>query len=115
MNIETLTSLEDAPMNYTNATDNLATEMLREIKSENKRKSKIIYTLIAALIATVAGFLIYLSLPVETTTTATTTTTTTTNTADGFYAIVDSEGNTIVSDLTPEEIESIARGMTTDG
>lgn len=92
--------------------DFIATELLKELKEENCRKDaqikslhKVIWRLaIGALLAVlliVGGFLLYLnqydfsstsSLQIE-------------KTAEGVYAVIDSDGNVIGQDLTPEELE----------
>lgn len=91
--------------------DFFATELLRELKEENARKERTIRDLnktlfrvvVAAVIAIlliVGGFLWYLYqydfFGYDSSTT--------TNTADGVYAVVDSDGNCISSDLTADEI-----------
>lgn len=100
-------------------TDFILSELLSELKTVNDRKfnqikdlQKIVATVVISALCTVlivvAGFLWYLSLYDYTSTE------TVTNTAEGFYAIVDSEGNVISSDLTPEEIETFI-GTVADG
>ena len=88
--------------------DFIVTALLSELKEENERKSRIIHALvkvvcgcIVAVLLTVGGFLWYLNqydFSSEETTTYTST---------GVYSLVDSEGNVIASDLTPEEIEQL--------
>ena len=103
-------------------TDFIVSELLSELKAENERKERQIYrlnktltyTVIAALIAillVVAGFLWYLNQYDF----SATTTETITNSAEGVYAIVDSDGNVIGSDFTAEEIQSFLEGVTADG
>lgn len=96
-------------------TDYFATEILRELKLENERKERIIKSLIKVVVGTVAvalvgiaavtgGFLLYLNQYDFSSTSATY------NDADGVYTLVDSEGNVISADLTPEELEMIMNG-----
>lgn len=92
--------------------DFLATELLHELKLESERKDRqlgnlhkiLTGTIIGALCAilmVIGGFIWYLNqYDFEGTTTTTTS-------ATGVYAVVDSEGNVIANDLTPEEIQSI--------
>ena len=97
-------------------TDFIVSELLSELKAENERKERQIHrlnktlvcTVIAALVAVllvVAGFLWYLNQYDFSATT------TETITAEGVYAIVDSEGNVIGSDFTAEEIEGLLEGV----
>lgn len=97
-------------------TDFIVSELLSELKAENGRKERQIHrlnktlaaTVLASLVAVllvVAGFLWYLN---QYDFSATTTETVT---AEGVYAIVDSEGNVIGSDFTAEEIQSLLEGV----
>lgn len=106
----------------TTGTDFIVSELLSELKAENSRKDRqilrlnktLVATILAALISimlVVAGFLWYLNQYDF----SATTTESITNSAEGVYAIVDSDGNVISSDLTAEEIEAILEGVTTDG
>lgn len=75
----------------------LAMEMLGELKEQLKRCYKIILILIATVVATVTGFLLYLNQydfesSIE---------------QNGVYTLIDSQGNVISSDITPEQIEKI--------
>lgn len=75
----------------------LAMEMLGELKAQLKRCYKIILILIAVVVATVAGFLLYLNQydfesSIE---------------QNGVYTLIDSQGNVISSDITPEQINEI--------
>lgn len=75
----------------------LAMEMLGELKAELRRCHIIILVLIGVVVATVAGFLLYLNQydfesSIE---------------QNGVYTLIDSEGNVISSDITPEQIEQI--------
>lgn len=96
--------------------DFIVTALLSELKEENERKSRIIHALvkvvcggIVAVMLTVGGFLWYLNQydfsSKETTT----------YTSTGVYSLVDSEGNVIASDLTPEEIEQLMEVSLSDG
>lgn len=96
--------------------DFIVSELLSELKAENSRKDKQIqslYRVIATITAVslctvllvVAGFLWYLNQYDFSATT------TETITAEGVYAIVDSEGNVIGSDFTAEEIQSLLKGV----
>lgn len=94
--------------------DFIVSELLSELKAESTRKSKLINTLckvlVAALVAillVVAGFLWYLNQYDFTSYE--------TSVAEGVYAIVDSEGNVITSDLTSDEIIALVEGVMNDG
>ena len=94
--------------------DFIVTELLTELKTENIRKSKLIHTLIKVIcisiltiVAIIAGFLWYLNQYDFTSTE--------TITASGVYALVDSEGNVIAQDLSPEEIDLILGGTYGEG
>lgn len=102
--------------------DYIVSELLSELKAENERKEKQIHRLnktltiaviaaLATVLMVVAGFLWYLNLYDF----SSTTTETVTNSAEGVYAIVDSDGNVISSDLTAEEIETLLDGVIADG
>ena len=91
-----------------NYTDTLATEMLHELKQENKRKGIINAIMLVLWFATIGMFIWYLNQYDFSGTT------TTTNSAEGVYAIIDSEGNVIASDLDEATLntlmEDIANG-----
>lgn len=75
----------------------IAMELLGELKEQLKRCYKIILILIAVVVATVAGFLLYLNQydfesSIE---------------QNGVYTLIDSQGNVISSDITPEQINEI--------
>lgn len=101
--------------------DFIVSELLSELKAENSRKDKQIQSLhkaiatitavaLCTVLLVVAGFLWYLNQYDFSATT------TETITAEGVYAIVDSEGNVIGSDFTAEEIQSLLKGvLSTDG
>ena len=75
----------------------LAMEMLGELKEQLKRCYRIILILIGVVVATVAGFLLYLyQYDFESTIEQ-----------NGVYTLIDSQGNVISSDITPDQIESI--------
>ena len=94
--------------------DFLATELLHELKLESERKDRQLSNLhkiltgtiigaLCAILMVIGGFIWYLNqYDFEGTTTTTTS-------ATGVYAVVDSEGNVIANDLTPEEIQSIMK------
>lgn len=104
--------------------DFIVSELLSELKAENSRKDKQIHSLyktvativtvaLCAILMVVAGFLWYLN---QYDFSATETMTETiTNTAEGVYAIIDSEGNVISSDLTAEEIQTLMEEVIVDG
>lgn len=101
--------------------DFIVSELLSELKAENSRKDKQIQSLhkaiatitavaLCTMLLVVAGFLWYLNQYDFSATT------TETITAEGVYAIVDSEGNVIGSDFTAEEIQGLLEGvLSTDG
>ena len=100
--------------------DFIVSELLSELKAENERKSKQITSLYKVLVfaflinlLVVAGFLWYLNQYDFSSTE--TVTETITNTAEGIYAVIDSEGNVISSDLTAEEIQNLLEGVLVDG
>lgn len=104
--------------------DFIVSELLSELKAENNRKDKQIQSLyksiatitavaLCTVLLVVAGFLWYLN---QYDFSATETVTETiTNTAEGVYAIIDSEGNVISSDLTAEEIQTLMEEVIADG
>ena len=98
--------------------DFIVSELLAELKAENERKERQIHRLnrtlavtismaMVAVLLVVAGFLWYLNQYDFSATETMTETITNTNTAEGVYAIIDSEGNVISSDLTAEEIKTM--------
>lgn len=94
--------------------DFIVSGLLSELKTENTRKDglvknliKVICGCVLVLLATVAGFLWYLNQYDFTSTTTTT--------ATGVYSLVDSEGNVIAHDLTPEDIQSIMEVLNGEG
>lgn len=100
--------------------DFIATELLQELKEGNARKDAqiiqqnkdfkhMIYGFLIVIFAIVAGFLLYLNqydfsgteeYNYE---------------ASGVYALVDSEGNVVAQDLTPEEITRIMEVLNING
>lgn len=77
--------------------ESLAMEMLRELKEQSKRWFVAFCVMVFSEIITIAGFIWYLyqydfASTIEQT---------------GIYTLVDSEGNVISSDITPEQIEKI--------
>lgn len=94
--------------------DFIVSELLSELKEENARKDSqlqrahktLFATILAALLAilvVVGAFLWYLNLYDFTSSE----TITTTSNATGVYALIDSEGNVIASDLTSEDIDKL--------
>lgn len=91
--------------------DFIVTALLTELKSENVHKAKTIRSLlkvicgcILSILLTIGGFLWYLNqydYCGESTSTIN---------AEGVYTLVDSEGNVIVQDLSPEEIQEVLNG-----
>lgn len=105
----------------TGETDFIVSELLSELKAENGRKDKQIQSLhraiatitavaLCTILLVVAGFLWYLNQYDF----SATETVTETITAEGVYAIVDSAGNVISSDLTAEEIQALMREVTSN-
>lgn len=88
--------------------DFLATELLHELKLENERKDHqvgnlhkiltgVVVSAICAILLVVGGFIWYLNqYDFESTST---------QVASGVYAVVDSDGNVIANDLTPEDVQ----------
>lgn len=102
--------------------DLIVSELLSELKAENGRKERQIQSLhktvativivaMCAVLLVVAGFLWYLNQYDF----SATSTETITNSAEGVYAIVDSDGNVIGSDFTAEEIQQFLEGVMNDG
>ena len=109
-------------MDVTTGHDFIVSELLSELKAENERKERQIHRLnttlaitiavaMLAVLLVVAGFLWYLNQYDF----SATSTETITNTAEGVYAIIDSDGNVIGSDYTAEEIQGLLEGVTADG
>lgn len=109
-------------MDITPGHDFIVSELLSELKAENERKERQIHRLNTTLAITiavamlsvllvVAGFLWYLNQYDF----SATTTETTTNTAEGVYAIIDSDGNVVGTDFTADEIQGLLEGVNTDG
>ena len=102
--------------------DFIVSELLSELKAENNRKDdqirglhktirSIVVAAFLAFLLVIAGFLWYLNQYDFTSTI----TESVSNTAEGIYAIVDSEGNVISSDLTADEIDKLLEEALTDG
>lgn len=102
--------------------DLIVSELLSELKNENARKDnqiRSLYRTVAAVVASalvvvllvVAGFLWYLNQYDF----SATSTEVVTNSAEGVYAIIDSEGNVIGTDFTAEEIQQLLEGVIIDG
>lgn len=77
----------------------IAMELLGELKEQNKRLIKIVSGLLILVGLIVGGFLLYLyqydfSGTIE---------------QSGVYTLVDSNGNVISSDITPEQMEDILK------
>lgn len=109
-------------MDNTPGHDFIVSELLSELKAENERKERQIHRLNTTLAITiavamlsvllvVAGFLWYLNQYDF----SATTTETVTNTAEGVYAIIDSDGNVVGTDFTADEIQGLLEGVNTDG
>lgn len=92
--------------------DFIVSELLSELKEDGARKSaqithlyrlisKVVAAAIIAVLTVVGGFLWYLNQYDFSSTS------TVTQTAEGVYALVDSEGNTIAWDITPEELQQM--------
>lgn len=85
--------------------DCLASEMLSELKAQSKRKDIIIMALLVAIMAIVASFLLYMNQYDYSSSDYTMTE------ANGVYAIADSDGNVVASDLTLEEAMELIGDM----
>lgn len=77
----------------------IAMELLGELKEQNKRLIKIVSCLLILVGLIVGGFLLYLyqydfSGTIE---------------QSGVYTLIDSSGNVISSDITPEQMENILK------
>lgn len=88
------------------STDFIVTELIRELKDQNERKDKLARSLLGALcgslaiiVVIVACFLLYLNQYDFTSSEVIE--------ATGVYTLVDSEGNVVAQDLSPEDIEAI--------
>ena len=102
----------------TNNEDFIATELLSELKRENERKDKQIKRLQATVLAvviiafvilfsTVGAFLWYLNQYDFSSTSTVTNEYATSQSAEGVYAMIDSEGNLISDDLSVEDINRL--------
>lgn len=77
----------------------IAMELLGELKTQNKRLIRVIAGLMVMIALIVGGFLLYLyqydfSGTIE---------------QNGVYTLIDSSGNVISSDITPEQMEDILK------
>lgn len=72
-----------------------------QIKSMHKLIAAIVLTAVIAILSVVGGFLWYLNQYDFSSTS------TVAQTAEGVYALIDSEGNTIAWDITPEELQQM--------
>lgn len=72
-------------------------ELLSDVKSDKKRLWQIVMALIVAYVITVFSFLWYMSQYDYSSSYE----------ANGIYALIDSEGNIISSDITSEELKEI--------
>lgn len=99
--------------------DFIVSELLSELKAENTRKDAqlrrlykvlaiVVVAALTSVLITIGGFLWYLYQYDF----VATTTETVTNTAEGVYAVVDSDGNIIGQDLTAEEIQKLMEEVT---
>lgn len=77
--------------------ENLTTELLKTLIEQNKRMSRALITSIIVCFLIVASFLIYMAQYNFTSQIE----------QKGLYTFVDSEGNVISSDITPEEMKEI--------
>ena len=89
--------------------DYIATEMLAEIKQNSKRWFRATIALLVAWLITIGGFLWYLN-QYDFSSTSTTSYSTVKD-ADGLYAIIDSEGNVIASDIPDNQVEEYLNGI----
>ena len=92
--------------------DFVVSALISELKAENDRKSrtihalmKIIYSCLVSMLLVVGGFLWYLNQ--YDFVSESTITTTTNNDSTGIYSLIDSEGNVVASDLTPDEVSKL--------
>jgi flagellar basal body-associated protein FliL len=96
--------------------DFVATELLSELKRENERKAKQISRLQATLVAvvltaflcllTLVGIFVWYLNQYDFTSESSTV-----QTAEGVYAVIDSEGNVIGHDLSTAQLEDAMRGV----
>lgn len=95
--------------------DFIVSSLLSELKSENERKARVIKNLliviwgcVASILVVIGGFLWYLNQYDFSSTE------TINATANGVYALIDSEGNVIAQDLTAEEIQEVLNGQSNE-
>lgn len=89
--------------------DYIATEMLAEIKQNGKRWFRVAMAILAAWVLTIGGFLWYLDQ--YDFSGSSTTSYSTVKDANGLYAIIDSEGNVIASDIPDDQLEEYLNGI----
>ena len=100
--------------------DFLASELLKELKEENQRKdirlgnlhkvlTGIVAGAFAVILIVIGGFLWYLDQYDYMSTSNSYVS------ATGVYALIDSEGNVVADDLTPEDIERVMEVLGTYG
>lgn len=100
--------------------DFIATELLKELKESNTRKDnhiaqmhksllRIVFGFMTAIVLIVAGFLVYLNQYDFTSTEKYS------YEATGVYALIDSEGNVIAHDLSPEEVQHLLEVLNSHG
>lgn len=75
----------------------LAMEMLSELKEQSKRWFRAFLVMVAVEVLTIGGFIWYLNQYDFVSTTEQT----------GIYTLIDSQGNVISSDITPEQVKEI--------
>ena len=92
--------------------DFIASELLSELKENNQRKDtqiaqlhknilRIVIATVVSILLVVGGFLLYLNQYDFSSTSMVE------NSAEGVYALIDSSGNTIAWDITPEQLNEI--------
>ena len=100
-----------------NSKDFIVSELISELKADGARKDAQITRLhksfiwvcglsFFVLLMVVAGFLLYLNQYDFTSTS------TVEQTAEGLYALIDSAGNTVAWDITPEELNNVLEVIT---
>lgn len=106
----------------TTGTDFIATELLRELKTENARKDTqvkrlqlaLISVMLAAIIgvlAVVGCFIWYLNQYDFSGSSSVTTDYSTVKQAEGVFAVIDSYGNVVGQDVPPEQLDALMEGV----